>query len=58
MEQMIVSFFGSAFGLSGTDPIGGLIAGTFKAIFFNESFQQIQRVIVGLKPVIADSSGI
>jgi hypothetical protein len=58
MEQMIVSSFGCAFGLSGTDPIGGLIAGTFKPIFFNKSFQQIYGEMIGVKPVIRDSSDI
>jgi hypothetical protein len=58
MEQMVVSFFGSAFGLTGQDPVGGLIAGTFKPIFFNKSFQQIYGVMIGVKPVIRDSSDI
>jgi len=72
MEQMIVSSFGGTFGLLGTDPVGGLIAGTFKPIFFNEGFsprrrlviplraggQQIHGVMIGVKPVIRDSSGI
>ena len=53
-------------------PFGKFNGVNFKAVFFNESFsprrrrvmplraggQQIQRVIVGLKPVITDSSGI
>ena len=39
-------------------PFGKFNGVNFKPIFFNESFQQIQRVIVGLKPVIRDSSGI
>jgi len=58
MVQMNMAFFGSTLGLSGQNPVGGLVAGAFEAFFFNESFQQIQRVIVGLNPVIADSSGI
>jgi hypothetical protein len=33
MEQMIVSFFGCAFGLPGQDPVGGFVAGAFKPIF-------------------------
>ena len=53
-------------------PYGKFNGVNFKPIFFNESFsprrrlfmllraggQQIQRVIVGLNPVITDSSGI
>ena len=58
MVQMDMAFFGSSLGLSGQDPVCGLVAGTFEAVFFNESFQQIQGVIVGLKPVIRDFSGI
>jgi hypothetical protein len=58
MVQMNMPFFGGTLGLTGTDPVCGFVAGAFKPIFFNESFQQIQRVIVGLNPVIADSSGI
>ena len=52
------SVAGSSLGLSGQDPVCGFVAGAFEAVFFNESFQQIQGVIVGFKPVIADSSGI
>ena len=55
---MIVSFFGSAFGLSGQDPVGSFVAGAFKAIFFNESLQQIQGEMICVKPVIRDFSGI
>ena len=55
---MNMAFFGSPLGLSGQDPVGGFVAGAFKLIFFNESFQQVQGVIVGFKPVIADSSNI
>ena len=58
MVQMNMTFFGGSLGFSGQDPVGGLVAGAFEAGLFNESFQQIQRVIVGLKPVIGDSSGI
>ena len=69
---MQMPLFGSTLGLTGTDPVGGFIASAFKTVFFNESFfprrrlimplraggQQIQGVIVGFKPVIADSSNI
>ena len=55
---MQVPLFGSTLGLTGADPVGGFVAGAFKLIFFNESFQQVQGVIVGFKPVIADSSNI
>jgi hypothetical protein len=58
MVQMNMAFFGSPLGLSGQDPVGGFVAGRFEAVFFNESFQQVQRVIVGLKPIIRDSSDI
>ena len=58
MVQMDMPFFGGSLGLSGQDPVGGLVAGTFEAFFFNESLQKIQRVFVGLYPVIRDSSGI
>jgi hypothetical protein len=58
MVQMNMAFFGGSLGFSGQNPVGGLVAGTFEAVFFNESFQQIQRVIVGLNPVVRDSSGI
>jgi hypothetical protein len=39
MEQMIMSFFGCAFGLPGTDPVGSFVAGAFKTVSLNESFQ-------------------
>ena len=55
---MNMPLFGGTLGLTGADPVCGLVAGTFKPIFFNESFQQVQGVIVGFKPVIADSSNI
>jgi hypothetical protein len=55
---MHVSLFGSALCLTDAAPIGGFVAGTFKPIFFNESFQQIQGEMIGVKPVIGDSSGI
>jgi hypothetical protein len=58
MVQMNMAFFGGTLGLTGTEPVGGLVAGTFEAFFFNKSFQQIHRVIVGLNPVTRDSSGI
>ena len=58
MFYMQVPLFGSTLGLTGQDPVGGLIAGTFKPIFFNKSFQQIYGEMIGVKPVIADSSGI
>ena len=58
MLIMDVSLFGSGLGLADADPIGRFVACTLKPIFFNKSFQQIQRVIVGLEPVIADTSGI
>jgi hypothetical protein len=58
MFYMQMPFFGGTLGLTGTDPVCGFVAGAFKPIFFNESFQQIQRVIVGLNPVVRDSSGI
>jgi len=57
MFYMQVPLFGSTLGLTGADPVGSLVAGAFEAVFFNESFQQKQGVIVGFKPVIRDSSG-
>ena len=72
MFYMQLPLFGGTLGLTGADPVGGFVAGAFKLIFFNESFsprrrlvlplraggQQVQGVIVGFKPVIADSSNI
>ena len=55
---MQMPLFGSSLSLADSAPIGRFVAGTFKPIFFNESFQQKQGVIVGFKPVIADSSNI
>lgn len=65
MVQMDMPFFGSALGLVDADPIGRFVAGALIAILLNKSFsprrrlvlplraggQQIQRVMVGLKPV-------
>ena len=34
MVQMNMVFFGSPLGLSGQDPVGGLVAGRFEAVFF------------------------
>ena len=58
MVQMNMPFFGGTLGLTGADPVCGLVAGTFKPVFFNESFQQIYGVMIGVKPVIRDSSDI
>ena len=58
MFYVQMPFFGSTFGLTSADPVGGFVTGAFKPIFFNESFQQIQGVMIGVKPVIADSFGI
>ena len=58
MFYMQMPLFGRTLGLTGADPVGGFVASAFKPIFFNESFQQIQGVMVGVKPVIRDSSGI
>jgi hypothetical protein len=54
---MQMPLFGSTFGLTSADPVGGFVTGAFKPIFFNESFQQIQGVMIGVEPVSADSFG-
>ena len=46
MNQVIMSPFGGAFGLSHTYPVGSLIAGTPEAIFFHEGFQEIDGLLV------------
>jgi len=58
MAEMDMAFFGGSFGFSGQDPVGGLVAGALEAVFFNESLQQIHGIMIGVKPVIRDSSGI
>ncbi len=52
MVQMVMASFGYAFGMTGSYPVGGFVAGAFKTISFHESFEQIQRLIIGVKPVI------
>ena len=39
MFYMQMPLFGSTLGLTGTDPVGGFVAGAFETIFFNERFQ-------------------
>jgi hypothetical protein len=39
MFYVQVPLFGSTLGLTGADPVGGFIAGAFKTVSFNESFQ-------------------
>jgi len=58
MLIMHVSLFGSALGLAGTDPVGRFVAGALKPISFNKGFQQIQGIMIGINPVIGDSSDI
>ena len=58
MVQMDMPFFCSSLCLSGTDPVSGLVAGAFKAVFFNECFEQKEGIIVKAQPVVGDSSGI
>jgi len=39
MKQMVMTSFGNAFGMAGTDPVGGFITGAFESIFFDKRFQ-------------------
>ncbi len=55
---MVMPSFGCAFGMAGSYPVSGFVTGAFKAIFFYESFEQIQRLIIDYKPVIGDSLDI
>ncbi len=41
VEQVIMPSFGNTFGLADTDPVGGFVTGTDKAILFHEGFQQV-----------------
>ena len=41
MSYEMLEFPGNTFGLAHTDPVGGLVTGTFESIFFHESFEQI-----------------
>lgn len=47
--------FSDAFGLTDVDPVSGFITGAPEAIFFDKSFQQMERVVVETKPVLRDS---
>ncbi len=50
--------FSDAFGLTDVDPVSGFITGALEAIFFNKSFQQMERVVVETKPVLRDSFNV
>jgi hypothetical protein len=58
MEQMIMSFFSRTFSLAYADPVGSSVAGTLEAVLFDERFEQIKGMVIYLKPVIGDSSGV
>ena len=50
-----MSLFGNTFGLTGQDPVGGLVASSFEAVFFNKGFQQIKRMMINVDPILRDS---
>ena len=57
MVQMVVASLGYAFGLTGSYPVGGFVAGATKAILFHESFEQIQWLVIDSEPVLRYSPG-
>jgi len=52
---MIISFLRGAFGLADMYPVSGFITSTPEAIFFDESFRQVNRIVVDVMPVMSKS---
>ena len=53
-----MAFFGNTLGLAHPDPVSSLIAGSLESVFLNESFQQVQGMVINSDPVIGDSFGV
>lgn len=43
--------FGDAFGLANQNPVGGFVASPSKPVFFHKGLEQMDRVVIGLKPI-------
>jgi hypothetical protein len=53
VELIIITLFATAFGLPNIAPVGCLVAGSLKTGSVHKGFCQMNRVIIGLLPIIA-----
>jgi hypothetical protein len=57
MGQMLMPSFGDAFGLANQNPVGGFVASPSKPVSFHKGLEQMDRVVIGLKPIKGYPSG-
>jgi hypothetical protein len=58
VKQVLMPSFGHPFGLSGTDPVGRLVAGPPETISLHKSFQKMNGIVINPDPIGRDPFGI
>lgn len=56
-QGVVAVLTATALGLTDADPVGGFVAGAFKAALFHEGFQEVERMSVFGLPIGRDAAG-
>jgi hypothetical protein len=54
VKQVVVPSFSHSLGFTRMDPVGGLVAGSPEAVPFHEGFEQVDRMMIDLAPIVGD----